>query len=150
MKKTIAAAAVLAALALTGCVGQPIEITPAAPTAPAVSPSRAAEIKVERAQAIEGQEWADGLMARYEALEHYYPAEKLAGSPNRKIVNWGAPAVGHLEIGISGTKWQENEDLEFFANELLQDLGDSSVRSVTVATMDGEASSMATANGISG
>ena len=101
---------------------------------------RAAEIAEEQRLAVEGQKWADAVMDRYEQQHRYSPDDTMPGAPERHIVSWGARQPGQLQVDLSGTDWNEGQDLEYFARKMLVNLDDSSVRTLTIATHDGQQS----------
>lgn len=148
MKKLLKVGALVSALALVGCA--PIEFEQAYETAPAVSPARAAEMSAERALSAEGQEWADSLMGPYTEARQNFADDSMPGAPVRRVMSWGAKSPGALDVRVSGRDWKSGEDLDYLASRIMQFLNNDSVASVTVATLEGENSGMATAPALEG
>lgn len=153
MKKTIAAAAVLATLALTGCSAgnQSAEPTPsptAASSAPATAtatPSESAKLKpspsaTKSAAADAGQAWADDMINLFLNGNSKSSFDKFNKSlPHHYITKWGQESKGILAITVGEGKWTA-ADLNKLGNTVMFTAGNETpeLKEVHVTASNGE------------
>lgn len=158
MKKTIATAAVLAALALTGCTAGNQSAAPE-PIVTATPSASAPAAEQEPTVAISGA--SDKLKVWVEEshdswVDFYLPVEAVGSSHSifvttedggamwARNLEWSAPRVGELVITIKGNGWTEH-DLYMVSGYVMGVLGleDDSLKSVTAVSEDGQTTSKA-------
>lgn len=141
MRKLALPGALLLACALAGCT--PLEFEPSAPTAPAVSPKDQSAAERKRDAAVQGQRWADELMAAYWLQDDSAAELWMPGTAPRRIISWGASGPGELQLSVNGSAPATDQELKYFALRLLDQIDDPTVRSITVSVLGSEDSAVA-------
>lgn len=117
MKKTIAAAAVLAALALTGCSTgiQSADAMPSATTTPSASATVAPAVSSASPSVAEtkkvdvGQAWADDMINLFLNGHGAHSFDAFEGQVLGDIQAWKSTEIGHLDIEVGGDSWSKSD-----------------------------------------
>lgn len=111
MKKIVTAAALIAALALTGCTAY--EVTPGPSVVPAVEPTQGAD---------GGQAWADSKINEWLGSNGARNISALSG-PTFYVDSWESPAEGELVVRTMGGAY-DKVALGMVASSILHGTGE--------------------------
>lgn len=131
--KKLTPLALIAALALTGCVPKALEVTPGPSHVPAAAPVAAEDAR---------QVWADDQITLF--LNGNGAASFRGfteGTPQREIQSWNSPTPGVLNVTIANGDWDE-ASLEHVGWDIMTKSGweTPELKLVRVATEDGKLS----------
>lgn len=153
MKKTIATAAVLAALALTGCTSGNQSATPeptatatpsaseavSAPASASASASASESVKASASNAAKpdaGQVWADKMINLFlNGNSKSKFADFNDELPHHYITEWGQDSEGVLKVTVKGSKWSE-DDLSLLGRTIMSTAGEETESLTRVVVVD--------------